>query len=115
LKALGARGGEGKGGVVGSVPHGGRRRSREGPDTVVGSAERSARAPGRRAWAVALWHDRGGRRGVVDTARAADKRDRAASSPVGSGWVRKEEEEARQQWRRALTGRAGSTMPLVRF
>jgi hypothetical protein len=54
-------------------------------------------------------------RGVVDTARAADKRDRVASSPVGSGWVRKEEEEARQQWRRALTGRAGSTMPLVRF
>jgi hypothetical protein len=45
LKALGAWGGEGKGGGVGSVPHGGRSRSEEGPDVAVGSAEQPVVAP----------------------------------------------------------------------
>jgi hypothetical protein len=44
LKALGARGGEGKGGV-GSVPRGGRRRSGEGAGAAVSSAEWMAAAP----------------------------------------------------------------------
>jgi hypothetical protein len=94
LKALGARGGEGKGGGVGSVPRGGRRRSGEGPGTVVGSAERLAVALGHQAWVAALWHDRGGRRGTIDSARAADRRNRAAAGPGG-------------QWRSA-GGRGGS-------
>jgi hypothetical protein len=78
LKALGVRGGEGKGGGV-SMPHGGRRRSGEEPDTAVG------RAPGHRARVAALWHDRGGRQGTVDSARATDRRDRAVVGPGGGG------------------------------
>jgi hypothetical protein len=40
-------------------------------------------------------------------AQAANRRGRAASGPVGIGWVRKGEEEARQWRHRALTGGAG--------
>jgi hypothetical protein len=73
LKALRARGGEGKGGGgVGSVPRGGKRRSGEGPDAAINSVEWPAMAPGHRARAAALWRDRGGRRGAVDSARVAD-------------------------------------------
>jgi hypothetical protein len=68
LKELGARGGEGKGGGVSSVPCGGRRRSREGPSVAVSSAERPVVAPDHRARAVALWRDRGGWQGAVDSA-----------------------------------------------
>jgi hypothetical protein len=71
-----------------------RRRSGEGLDTVVGSAEWPAVAPGHRAWAAALWHDSEGRRGAVDLARAADRRNRVAAGPGG-------------QWRSA-GGRGGS-------
>jgi hypothetical protein len=52
---------------VGSVPRGGRRRRGEGPGVAIGSAEWPAVALDRRAQVAALWHDRGGRRGAVDS------------------------------------------------
>jgi hypothetical protein len=64
LKALGAWGGEGKGGGVGSVPCGGRRRSREGPSAAVSSAERPVVAPtvGHGRWRCGATGEGGGAR-----------------------------------------------------
>jgi hypothetical protein len=53
---------------VGSVSRGGRRRSREGPGAAVDNMEQPIVAPNHRAQAAALWRDRGGRRGAVDSA-----------------------------------------------
>jgi hypothetical protein len=81
--------------------------SGEGPDVAVGSAEWPAAAPDRRTWAAALWRDRGGRRGAVDSVREADGQDRAIAGPGGQWWVREGEEGMRQRRHRALTGGAG--------
>jgi hypothetical protein len=62
------------------------------PGTVVGSAGRPATAPGRRARAAALSHNRGERRGAADVVRARLTGGAGTSrGPIVSGGVREGE------------------------
>jgi hypothetical protein len=64
-------------GVQSSAPCGGENREeRGGPGCCGGQLGWPASVPGRRALAAPLPRDRGGRRGVSDLARAADRRHR---------------------------------------
>jgi hypothetical protein len=48
-------------------------------------------------------HDKGGQRGTMTQARAADRRGRAASRPGGSGWVQEEARASGAAWHGVLT------------
>jgi hypothetical protein len=68
-------------GVRGSALRGGKNgEERGGPRARQGIAQRPALAPGRQARAQPLPRDRGGRRGMSDSARAVDRRVRQHSA-----------------------------------
>jgi hypothetical protein len=82
---------QGRGGGRGRGATRGRENGEErgGPGAVEGTVRWSASAPSWQPRAAGLWHDKGGRRGAGDPARArlTDRVGRR-QGPAGSAWVR---------------------------